>query len=550
MSLLDTTMTEQVRVLVVDDDAHTRNLLRRLLERENYTVAEAVDGASAISAVIENPPHAIILDSLMPGLDGLECTRRLKQDPQTRGIPVIMVSADAGSNAVLTALQAGADEYLTKSTPASELVLRVRSMVRLRLSQIETSRSNELRGEQARMLTTLLDLSRTLVATDDLPGVLRLTAHAASELTCCRRVSIMLPDQDKRFLTVAYANGLDEDIISNIRVPIGAAISGHVFATGAVISSDSLTSITRQRFGYDVALFTHEPMISVPMCTSEHVLGVLNLAERHVNDPFSAHELEFIDLICNIAATAIHSVQIRLSRDEARDSIMLAMATLAEQRDNDTGRHVVRVTRFCVLLGEHLQRTGHYCDEIDDDFLADLRRAAPLHDIGKVAIPDAILLKPDNLTDEEMKTMHQHTRIGWETIRSIITHLPDVRFLQLAAEITHSHHERYDGQGYPRRLQGQDIPLSARILTLVDVYDAITSQRVYKASVPHEEALAIIRKGNGTLFDPVIVQAFLACEQEIARLAAELADDDSNMNHTQTHTTTSNLLRYVAAAPP
>ncbi|MCH6552044.1 MAG: HD domain-containing protein, partial [Planctomycetes bacterium] len=217
-------------------------------------------------------------------------------------------------------------------------------------------------------------------------------------------------------------------------------------------------------------------------------------------------------------------IYIRQSRDETRDSIVIALATLAEYRDNDTGRHVDRVTQLCLRLAEELRSSGAARGVIDQAYLHDLRRAVPLHDIGKVAIPDAILLKPGPLTPQEQKIMQGHPRIGRDAIRSVIKQTPGVAFLRMAEEIVSCHHEWYDGSGYPAGLAGEDIPLSARIASVADVYDAITSRRVYSEPMSHEKAVRIIREESGRQFDPTIIEAFLRCEADLATLAAEMAD--------------------------
>jgi putative two-component system response regulator len=253
-------------------------------------------------------------------------------------------------------------------------------------------------------------------------------------------------------------------------------------------------------------------------------VGVLNITERQDGRPFEPDELEYVGLICNIAGSVIDDIMTRRARNEARDSIVVALAKLAESRDTDTGRHLDRVTKFAGILAGELQTADRCHNQIDEQFLEDLERAMPLHDVGKVAIPDHILLKPGKLTPEEMAQMRRHAELGAETLRSVINRAPSVGFLRMAEEIAWGHHEWYDGSGYPRALRGEDIPLSARIAAVVDVYDALTTRRVYKEPIPHEEAVAIIRDGAGSQFDPAVVEVFLRRESEVARVAADLSD--------------------------
>jgi putative two-component system response regulator len=228
-----------------------------------------------------------------------------------------------------------------------------------------------------------------------------------------------------------------------------------------------------------------------------------------------------LDLLCNVAATAIDALQSRAAHDNAQDSIVFALATLAEHRDVETGAHLHRVTQYASMLAEDLRARGQFLDVIDDEFMRALRRAMPLHDIGKVGIPDSILLKPGVLTDGEIVQMRRHAEIGGRTIRSVRERTPGADFLLVAEQIAWGHHERWDGTGYPAGLATLSIPLSARLAAVADVYDALTTDRVYRRAVSHEEAARAIRDGAGTQFDPTIVEAFLACEGQLAQIAVE-----------------------------
>lgn len=195
---------------------------------------------------------------------------------------------------------------------------------------------------------------------------------------------------------------------------------------------------------------------------------------------------------------------------ETRDMAVFVLASLAESRDPETGEHLERIRSYCYILAEELKNNGPYTELIDDQFVEDLYRASPLHDIGKIGIPDCILLKPGSLTDEEFEIMRQHSVIGAEAFRKTVRGAAATSFMEMAADITRYHHERFDGSGYPDGLKGQDIPLSARILALADVYDALTSSRVYKPAFRSEVAYTMICQERGKHFDPVVVDAFVA----------------------------------------
>ena len=186
-----------------------------------------------------------------------------------------------------------------------------------------------------------------------------------------------------------------------------------------------------------------------------------------------------------------------------------ALVKSAESRDDDTGAHIERTASYCRLIAEKLLEAGLYRDIVDEAFVENIEMASPLHDIGKVGIQDAILLKPGRLTSEEFEIMKTHVTIGYETLASVEALYPGNDFLNLGMEIARYHQEKWDGSGYMTGLAYEDIPLSARIMALSDVYDALRSKRVYKEAFSHEKSVGIIAEGRGIHFDPVLVDVFL-----------------------------------------
>ncbi|MDX9753744.1 MAG: response regulator [bacterium] len=197
---------------------------------------------------------------------------------------------------------------------------------------------------------------------------------------------------------------------------------------------------------------------------------------------------------------------------DSQMATIFALSKLAESRDDDTGKHLERVQRYCKTLAEALQSNSVYQDQIDEKYINNIIMASPLHDVGKVGIPDSILCKPGRLTPEEFHIMKTHTVIGASTLRSVRDTYPRNSFINMGIEIANSHHEHWNGKGYPEGLAGDAIPLSARIMTIADVYDALRSKRCYKPAFPHDKTVAIITESKGTQFDPVLIDAFLRVE--------------------------------------
>jgi putative two-component system response regulator len=198
------------------------------------------------------------------------------------------------------------------------------------------------------------------------------------------------------------------------------------------------------------------------------------------------------------------------------ESVALSFAEMIECRDENTGGHVVRTSRYVGMLGRRLIQWGMFAEELTSTDLDMMVRAAPLHDIGKIAISDRVLLKPDRLDDEEFIAMKRHTVIGEEILDGMFSRTPTLHYLQYAKLIAAAHHERYDGKGYPRGLAGDDIPLCARIMAVADVYDALVADRVYRRGMIHIEAVRIILDGKNKQFDERVVDAFEAISEEIA----------------------------------
>jgi putative two-component system response regulator len=363
---------EKATLLVVDDTPDNLALMSSLL-KDDYKVKVASSGEKALKiAAGETPPDLILLDIVMPGLDGYEVCRQLKADPRTRNIPVIFLTARAQEEDEKRGLEMGAVDYITK--PISPPIVLARVQTHL-----------------------------TLQATAD-----------------------FLRDKN--------------DFLEQ-----------------------------------EVARRTREVM-------------------------------------------AIQDVTI------------LSMASLAETRDSETGNHIRRTQFYVEALAKKLLNHPRFELHLNDHVIATLFKSAPLHDIGKVGIPDRILLKPGRFMPDEFEIMKTHTTLGREAIEHAEQALgTSVEFLVTAKEIAYSHQEKWDGSGYPQGLAGEAIPMSARLMAVADVYDALISRRVYKDGMSHDDAVAIIADGRGVHFDPDIVDAFLAIQDEFRAIATRFSDTDSDI---------------------
>ncbi|MCL9781149.1 HD domain-containing protein [Vibrio sp. S4M6] len=256
----------------------------------------------------------------------------------------------------------------------------------------------------------------------------------------------------------------------------------------------------------------------------EHALVQVTQGDIQQRLPVYSHdELGSMAVLTNEMIASLQSTQDELQT--TRDVAIVSLSALAESRDNETGAHILRTQEYVKALAEHLSQFDRYRSLLTPQYIELLHKSAPLHDIGKVGVPDNVLLKPGKLTKEEFETMKQHPQIGADALATAERQLGSSSFLRVAKEISLTHHEKWDGSGYPNQLSGESIPLSGRLMALADVYDALITKRVYKPAFSHEKARSIILEGSGSHFDPQVVNAFLAIETSFIDIAARHQDE-------------------------
>ncbi len=268
---------------------------------------------------------------------------------------------------------------------------------------------------------------------------------------------------------------------------------------------------------YDQSSYIYTILLTSNNDEDDRIEGMRAGADDFVGKPFNEQEL-----LQRVAAGQ------RVLQLETKEALIFALAKLAESRDFETGNHLERVRRYARLLAMEYHADPRSGAAVDEEFAELVFQTSPLHDIGKVGIPDSILLHPGKLTLEQFEVMKTHTEIGAECLRGAIERSPTAKFLQMAYEIALSHHEKFDGSGYPNHLAGTEIPIEARVVAVADVYDALRSKRVYKPAFTHDKTVAILLAERGKHFDPHLIDLFEKVHRQFEAIADRFNVPDDN----------------------
>ncbi|MFW6415305.1 MAG: HD domain-containing phosphohydrolase, partial [Thermodesulfobacteriota bacterium] len=269
---------------------------------------------------------------------------------------------------------------------------------------------------------------------------------------------------------------------------------------------------------------TIKSILCTPIKYKGRTAGIIYLENRLSPNVFTSERIQILKILSSQAAISIENAKLYTELNRTREITVVSLSSLAETRDTETGAHIIRTQHYIKLLAERVKNHHYYSNYLNDHIIDLIFKAAPLHDIGKVGVPDHILLKPGKLNNEEFEEIKKHTIYGKDALKMAEANLGSNSFMGFAREIAYTHHEKWDGTGYPQGLQGNDIPVSGRLMAIADVYDALISKRVYKPAFTHEKAVEIIKKDKGTHFDPALVDAFLDIQDEFLKIADKYMD--------------------------
>jgi response regulator RpfG family c-di-GMP phosphodiesterase len=443
------------RILLVDDHSDFLEGVRALLA-PHFEVELAHSGAEALARVERHGPFAaVVSDYGMPGMSGVELLGELAEHwPDTARI-LLTGCADLGL--ALEALERGAIfRFLTKPPDARRL-----------LEAVSAGAERYQAIAEERLFTEQLAFARESLQT--LNGVLESRLERELEHLDA------LAEGSQRIAAASSAEDMLEKTAEALRGVCGA----------------------------------HPPEVRARGDADLEIVPTRTLPAR---------ERRALEILSCSARGALATTQRRARAREAQLATLRALQHMARERDDTTGMHLARVSAYTRHLARALRAAGHHAHELADEFIEDLALAAPLHDIGKVAVPDAILFKPGKLDEREWEVMRTHAMVGAEILRGVQAGQESSTLLFLARQIAWTHHERWDGTGYPRGLAREAIPLSGRIMALADCYDALTSERPYKPAWPHHAAVEHVKEQRGLAFDPQLVDVFLAHEHEFEGL--------------------------------
>ena len=288
------------------------------------------------------------------------------------------------------------------------------------------------------------------------------------------------------------------------------------------IAEDTTIPLHREDVIYTIS---GVPGIALTVVTIVPLTDIESLSQKSVR-LYTLFSLLLVVLLVVFFLLIIHRLKTTLTQQtESQDMTILSMSMLSELKDQETGYHIIRTSHYCRLLAEELRRNFKYTHELNSLFMENIERLAPIHDIGKVGIPDRILLKEGKLSKEEFDVMKTHTTLGARVLQTAMEQLGNSPFLSFGIKLVLYHHEKWDGSGYPRGLAGEEIPLAARIMAVADVYDALRNKRHYKDAISHKETIQIITNGSGTHFQPELVEALIRIQDKFEMISIDLNDD-------------------------
>jgi response regulator RpfG family c-di-GMP phosphodiesterase len=468
------------KILIVDDEPSICDILEKFLKKKGYEVVRSNDGAMALELVKSDSIDLVVSDIKMPGMSGVELLQKIREHDRT--LPVLITTGFPTLDTAIEALKLGAYDYLTKPFHLEEIGEKIKRA----LEQRRLEEENILFSK----LVSLHEVTKILASTLDVAELNSKFLDFSTRLAKADGGAIIFTDGRGK-LTLAERKSEKFKMDFWVKQPF-------VLAAQWVLKHQEPLVIEGGNKGLPAGLKPMPPelqsYIAFPLKTPSQTIGVLNLVRLPGREPFSNLDLELINVLASQASISIENVRLYHNIRNNYLTTIRAFALAVEVKDEYTHGHSENVMKYTVMIAKHLNMPHHEIERV--------KYAGLLHDIGKIGVSETILNKPGKLTPQEFHEIKKHPELGAKIIA-------DVPFLKSLVPMILHHHEFYGGGGYPSGIAGEEIPFGARILTVSDAFEAMTSDRPYRKSMPQEVAFNILETQKGIQFDPGIVDAFL-----------------------------------------
>lgn len=498
-------MNKHTTILCVDDEPINLSLLKAILVPHGYRVVYAQDGQEALEKLLGEPIDLVLLDLMMPDMDGFEVCRWIKSNEEYSNIPIIMLTAHAAKENRIKGIEAGAEEFLAKPFDKAEVLARVSMLLKVKKlnDQLHSAYNsiNSLTGFTRKILSGFDPLQFNFM--EGIKEIVRqIIADSPEQIEQPQRVLVSLRDADGTYDCYAFSHVSGSVVMSPLSPSISRLLDRLACGKEVVwLNTKDLQD------GHQELVAELSEQLAIPVnlicCQSPQITFCTFNYGRAVN----RYDAEVLNTI------VVKSLFLKSLSEQTRETevafgyTILALARAAEVHDDDTGNHILRVGAYCAVLAEQMG--------MPEKFVSLIRTQSILHDTGKMHLSPEILSKPGALTPEEFGLIKMHPVDGAKIVGDHVR-------LTMAKSIAISHHERYDGSGYPYRLIGEQIPIEGRIMNLADQYDAMRNKRSYKPAFDHDKTFHIITEGDGRTipqhFDPQVLAAFKETHGKFAEI--------------------------------
>ena len=475
---------DREKLLIIDDEEYILNLSRDILTKSRYTVRTALNGNEGLKLFEKETFDLILTDIKMPKIDGLDVIRHVRVT--NKEIPIIVITGHGTLDVAINSLRLGAQGFILKPfTPAE-----------LRASIADALEKTRLLSENIRMraLMPLFEVSKEIIGEVDPEKLLKIIVDFAVKEAKADKVCLALIDEITEKLQVKEHYNLTEGFVSAFDERQGGHIARYILENRRpfVISPDASVPEAFEDFR---SMEHIRSGVCVPLAVRSTIIGFFCIGRTVDEQPFTASEVELVSVLSDHSAAAIENARLYEKLERSYLSTIVTLSGVVEAKDLYTDKHMKDIAEYSVEIARKLN--------LSEKEIENIRKAALLHDLGKVSVPDNILMKEGKLTEDEMEIIKKHPSTGAKMIEP-------VEPLKHAREIIKHHQECYDGSGYPDGLKGREIPLGARIVAVADAFGAMTTTRPYRKALSAEQAVSELKKFSGIQFDPEIVEIFLA----------------------------------------